>query len=418
MDNVPKLRFSKFTDSFHSRSLNSAVELQSGFAFKSELFTDSGTKLVTPKNFTKNGYASFVTKNTKYTVELVDEKYKCSQGDLLILLTDLTPSCELLGKPMSLRKSDGDVLLNQRIVKIKTNSDILLQDYLQQFFLTEIWYKRAKSTASGSTVRHSSNKIVKETVLDLPSIQEQQKIADFLSSVDNKISLLTEKQSLLQRYKKGVMQKMFSQELRFKDAQGNNFPDWKDKRLNDFCDSLSGHPVKGNEILETSNNYPLLRGINITEGVIRHNPEIDKFHGNFLQKNEQYLLKVNDVVIGMDGSKVGKNVAQITDADSGSFLIQRVTRLRSDLKNELNYVYHHITSNRFRKYVDVVNTSSGIPHISLKQIRDFPIYMPEPKEQQKIANFLSEIDKKIDSVTKQIERTKAFKKGLLQQMFV
>ncbi len=105
--NVPKLRFSEFSKELKQLELGSVVSLQSGFAFSSEFFGNDGRKLVTPKNFTKIGFGSFELENTKFTTEEADEKYVCKSGDLLVLLTDLTPSCELLGKPLELTGDDG-----------------------------------------------------------------------------------------------------------------------------------------------------------------------------------------------------------------------------------------------------------------------------------------------------------------------
>lgn len=169
---MPELRFSEFIDDVKPIFIGDAVKLQSGFAFSSKLFASSGKKLVTPKNFTKSSRANFNLKNTKFTSEEVDEKYLCIPGDLLILLTDLTPGCELLGKPIHLSNQDGEVLLNQRIVKIETKPSILVKSFLKQFLLSSKWHKRTKSTASGSTVKHSSNKILMESEINIGPVKE------------------------------------------------------------------------------------------------------------------------------------------------------------------------------------------------------------------------------------------------------
>ncbi|WP_210880028.1 restriction endonuclease subunit S [Roseovarius autotrophicus] len=274
------------------------------------------------------------------------------------------------------------------------------------------------SRSGGSTRYNIGQDSLASVPVHVPSLPEQQKIAAFLGAVDARLAALAARQAALGRFKAGLMQKLFSQQLRFTREDGGAFPDWQEKRLGDFCNVLSGHPVSGEDILEIETDFRLLRGANISEGSIRHSKELDRFFGGFNSRLARFILKVGDVVIGMDGSKVGKNVATIDQQDAGSFLIQRVTRLRTDQKNDLRYVYHHVTSPRFRQYVDVVNTSSGIPHISLKQIRDFEIPMPHPDEQQKIASALSAMDAKIQAVAEQVTKLQTFKKGLLQQMFV
>lgn len=207
-ETVPKLRFSEFGGEWNRTSLNELFELLSGHAFKSEHFSKNGKKLLIPKNFTKSGAANFTEKNTKYTTEKYDERYLCSDGDLLILLTDLTPSCELLGKPLLLESSDGEVLLNQRIAKV-----IPLKQFDKRFMkyvmLTRSFRNWIINTATGTTVRHSSNNIVLSAELAIPSKKEQTKIADCLSSLDNRVEGVNRKVESLKAHKRGLMQKLF-----------------------------------------------------------------------------------------------------------------------------------------------------------------------------------------------------------------
>ena len=202
--------------------------------------------------------------------------------------------------------------------------------------------------------------------------------------------------------------------LRFPQFSG----EWKNERIDDYVDLISGIALKSDEISENKNGIPILRGVNITEGFIRHSQEIDRyFISHELTKYEKYFLKVNDLVIGMDGSKVGKNVALITNADQNSILIQRVARIRSNKKSNIQFIYQNIFSKKFQDYVDVVNTSSGIPHISSQQIKDFEIGFPSLTEQQKIASFLSAVDDKLQALKKKKSLLEQYKKGLMQKIF-
>jgi type I restriction enzyme, S subunit len=207
---VPRLRFAEFQDKgeWESNIIGGLVELLSGYAFKSEYFSEEGDKLLTPKNFTKNGFADFSNKNTKYTTEKCEQRYICKGGDLLLLLTDLTPTCELLGRPLLLAQSDGEVLLNQRIVKVIPKKKVE-KSFLLYLFLTDSFRKRIVNTATGSTVRHSSNTIVSTTKIQLPSLPEQKKIADCLSSLDALIVAQAEKLDALKTHKKGLMRQLF-----------------------------------------------------------------------------------------------------------------------------------------------------------------------------------------------------------------
>ncbi len=205
-------------------------------------------------------------------------------------------------------------------------------------------------------------------------------------------------------------------ELRFPEFLGDG--QWEKKNLEEKMELSSGYAFKSKEISEDSSGIPLLRGINITEGYIRHNPKIDRYFLGNIQGLQKHLIKINDLVIGMDGSKVGKNSALVTESDTGSLLIQRVARLRAKNNSTIQFIFQHINSSIFHKYVDKVNTSSGIPHISSKQIKEFQIgFPPTDKEQQKIANCLSSLDNLITAETEKLAHLKDHKKGLLQQLF-
>ena len=201
--------------------------------------------------------------------------------------------------------------------------------------------------------------------------------------------------------------------LRFKEFRG----DWRIDALEPHVDILSGVPLKSDEISEDEKGVPILRGINITEGFIRHSKDIDRYYLSSTKQVEKFLVAKGDLVIGMDGSKVGKNVALVSESDSGAILIQRVARIRSNHTSDIRFIYHHIFSPKFHRYVDEVNTSSGIPHISLKQINEFKIGFPSLPEQQKIASFLSAVDEKIQQLTRKKEWLEQYKKGVMQQLF-
>ena len=188
--------------------LGNLVDLTSGFAFKSDFFSEDGNKLITPKNFTTTGKANFTDTNTKWTTEISDKKYICRPNDLLVLLTDLTQSCELLGKPILLSQDDGNVLLNQRIVKIIPNRK-LEKPFLLYLLLTDDFHELIVSTASGTTVKHSSNKVLQSFHFYLPCLEEQTKIANFLSAIDQKIEVVAHQIEQAKQWKKGLLQQMF-----------------------------------------------------------------------------------------------------------------------------------------------------------------------------------------------------------------
>jgi type I restriction enzyme S subunit len=202
-------------------------------------------------------------------------------------------------------------------------------------------------------------------------------------------------------------------QLRFPEFDG----EWKIEATGNYIDLISGYAFKGDEISEDSDGIPILRGINITEGVIRHSDDIDRYFSGDISQLKKYLLKKGDIVLGMDGSKVGKNVAIISAQDENSLLIQRVAKINSNPKSDYRFIFQRIFSSIFHQYVDVVNTSSGIPHISLQQIRDFKVGYPTLSEQQKIAFFFTAIDQKILQLKQKKFLLEQYKKGVMQKIF-
>ncbi|EGQ9840969.1 restriction endonuclease subunit S [Vibrio parahaemolyticus] len=192
------------------------------------------------------------------------------------------------------------------------------------------------------------------------------------------------------------------------------------KKIGPLIDLLSGFAFKSNEfsdVATTEQHIRLLRGINITENAIRNNDTIDKFWFNSSTDLDKYYLKEGDLVISMDGSKVGRNYALVSPKDLPSLLVQRVARIRAKEGLHLPFLHQLIGSKIFTDYVDSVKTSSGIPHISAKQIKEFSIPLPNIAIQQKIAEVLSTVDKKIDLIDQKIAETEKLKTGLMQKLF-
>jgi type I restriction enzyme S subunit len=418
---VPNLRFAGFDASWHAKEIGDIAKVKHGFAFKGEFFTDSGTYVVlTPGNFELGGgFRSQGEKEKFYSDPDFPKDYILQKGDLVTAMTE--QAVGLIGSPLIVPEN-GKFLHNQRLGLFQFAKGEMA-GFLYFAMQTNSLQREFSNSAAGSKVRHTSPKRIETLLFITPNLPEQKKIADFLTAVDKRIGQLNQKKALLEEYKKGVMQQLFAQTIRFKDDDGNDFPDWEENKIGEYIELLSGFPFPSEEILDGGStkgrsSILLMRGTNITEGSIRHSPDRDRFYCGSIDKLDKYKLEVGDMVIGMDGSKVGKNSAIVGRVEAGSLLVQRVARIRAVSGVSLEYIYQHINSFVFHRYVDRVKTSSGIPHISAKQIREFKIEFPSFEEQIKIAGILTVIDKKIESVSSQITETQIFKRGLLQQMFI
>lgn len=352
-----------------------------------------------------------------------ENQNKVEYGDVLITTSSETAN-EVGYTNVITTKINDDTYLNSFCFGLKPTDlnfpNVLFSKYL---FRNNEYRNAVILLAQGVTRYNISKTKVVELKLSMPSNpSEQQKIADCLSSLDDVIAGHEEKLTLLEEHKKGLMQNLFPQkgetQPKYRFPEFENDGDWVEDCIGNYMDLFSGIAIKSEDITDDENGTPILRGINITEGFIRHSIDIDKYYLKPIEPMKKYLTKVNDIVIGMDGSKVGKNVAQITEKDENSILIQRVACIRNKNNSNGNYLYQQFISNRFIKYVDNVNTSSGIPHISAQQIKDFSIMIPPVlEEQQKIASVLSSVDELIVAQREKIASLKEHKKGLMQGLF-
>ena len=170
--------------------------------------------------------------------------------------------------------------------------------------------------------------------------------------------------------------------------------EWKEVRLGDVCEIITGFPFKGKYY--TKEGIRVVRGDNVTVGNLRWDSEKDKRWNEPFDKAEYYSLQANDIVIGMDGSRVGKNKARIKEEDLPLLLAQRVACVRHNHRAEQDYLYYNIFSKKFIDYVNSIHTGSAIPHISQKQIEDYLIPLPDLDNQHRIASILSSLDRKIE----------------------
>ena len=260
--------------------------------------------------------------------------------------------------------------------------------------------------------------------ISLPSKEEQTKIASFLSAVDEKISQLTQKHELLNQYKQGMMQKLFSQEIRFKADDGREFGEWEEKTLIDSVDtnikwSFTGGPFGSNLKSEdyTELGIRIIQLQNIGDGAFLNDYKI---YTSPEKANE--LLSCNIYPDEILISKMGDPVARcciVPKHHDRYVMCSDGIRLVVDKQNYSSiFMFYQINYQDFRQSASDVSTGSTRKRIGLSDLKQLPIKAPCLEEQTKIANFLSAIDQKIEVVAQQIEQAKQWKKGLLQQMFV
>jgi type I restriction enzyme S subunit len=192
--------------------------------------------------------------------------------------------------------------------------------------------------------------------------------------------------------------------------------EWKEYKIDEVAKISTGFAFSGDEY-EFKGILRVVRGENVTIGNLRWDSE--KYWNKATNGLDQYYLQENDIVIGMDGSRVGHNRAKIKSQELPLILAQRVARLRAKEGFDQEFLWYHIFSDNFKDYVEAVHTGTSIPHISQKQIADFEIFAPIlESEQTAIASILSSLDDKIDLLHRQNATLEKMAETLFRQWFV
>jgi len=179
---------------------------------------------------------------------------------------------------------------------------------------------------------------------------------------------------------------------------------------------FTGYPFDSKSFLgPSSGDARVFRGDNLKEGYSEWG-EKERRWAHITTDLERFQLREGDILVGMDGSKVGKNWTKVICGDLPALLGQRVCRIRADENADQNFLYHVFGSTAFRSYVERVKTGTSIPHISNEQIKDFCLPIPPLPEQKKIAEILSGIDNQISLLQRKLEKIRTAKSSVLKQL--
>jgi type I restriction enzyme S subunit len=243
-----------------------------------------------------------------------------------------------------------------------------------------------------------------------PCDKEQTKIANFLTAVDEKITQLTKKHDLLTQYKKGVMQQIFSQELRFKDDDGEDFPEWKERSLGEIGKFKSGAGFPDSQQGGTSGiPFYKVSDMNLAENKLEM-----LVANNYVSEDQINKMKfkvISDEAIVF--AKVGAAIFLERKRKAKNFLIDN-NMMAFIPTCEVNFIKHFMDSIRLSKFAQV----GALPSYNASDLSVIEIALPCIKEQTKIASFFTAIDDKITATQTQLQSLKQYKQGLLQQMFV
>ena len=392
--NTPKLRFPEFTGEWEEKKLGEITTKLSDGLHSTPKYTDDSVYYFINGNNLINGKV-IINENTKKVEleEYLKHKKELNNTSILISINGTIGSLALYeNEQVILGKSACYINVIESIDRLFIYSTLQTSNVINYF----------TSELSGTTIKNLSLTSIKNTVIKLPSLAEQTKIATFLTAVDEKLTQLKKKKALLEQYKKGVMQKLFSQELRFKDNNNQDFPDWQEKTLGEIAIFINGRAYKQEELLEKG-KYPVLRVGNLNSNNYWYYSDLELDDDKYCDNGD--LLYAWSASFGPKIWNEGKMIYH--------YHIWKVLCTELVL---LKYLYYVLDEQTMKMKTSSTN-GFALLHITKETIEKWIVILPSFPEQQKIANFFSSIDEKIDHCVKQIEKMDTWKKGLLQQMF-
>ena len=307
----------------------------------------------------------------------------------------------------------GKYWVNNHAHVLKTKSQ-----YLNKFLCEALERLNYNKYNTGTAQPKLNQDICKNILLNIPILHEQEKIANFFSTIDKKIKNLANTITSLENQKKGLLQQIFSQKLRFKDKNGNNYPNWEKKKLGDIA-TLKNGISKSNEAFGHGKKFINLQDIFNKSYIFNGNYSLVDVTEKELSENN--LLKGDVLFVRSSVKREGVGLPcvimeNLIDTVYSGFIIRCRFNINENIY--LHYKKYCFLEFSFRKALLKKSSSSANTNINQDNLSKLYVKLPCLEEQTKIADFLSAFDRKLDNQKAQLEHWKQIKKGLLQQMFV
>lgn len=422
---TPELRFPEFKEDWIKKSLSELLLFKNGINASREDY-GRGYKFINVLDIIQN---DFITHDVILGAVDVSEgefrKNIVEYGDILFQRSSETR--EEVGQANVYLDKDQPATFGGFVIRGKKNADYD-PIFLNSLLKTARSRKEITSKSGGSTRYNVGQDTLSEISIYTTTILEQQKSASFLTAVDKRIQLLQQKKELLETYKKGVMQKLFSQELRFKDENGNDFPDWEEKKLGEVYSFKTTNSLSREKLNYKSGTVKNIHYGDIHTKFKSHfhigkelvpyiNPNIELSRiadDNYLQEGDLVIADASE-----DYADIGKTI-EVVNLNQEKVLAGLHTFLARRKSDDIAIGFAgHLMKNRALR-LEIMRIAQGtkVLSISTTRLRNITIQLPIKAEQQKIASFLSSLDEVIEKVAQQVEHSQHFKKGLLQKMFV
>ena len=403
--NIPKLRFKEFTDEWVYYKYKDIFNLNQGLQIPiTERFLDYA-----PNRFfyITNEFLKPSSKKSYY-IENPSPNVICTKEDILMTRTGNT------GKVIT----NIAGVFHNNFFRIKYNPKNFNKDFICCILNQNKIQNKILTLAGSSTIPDLNHKDFYSIKSRFPKLKEQEKIAKFINTVDKKKENIENTISSLENQKKGLLQQIFSQKLRFKDENGNNYPNWEKKKLGDIA-TLKNGISKSNEAFGHGKKFINLQDIFNKSYIFNDNYSLVDVTEKELSENN--LLKGDVLFVRSSVKREGVGLPcvimeNLIDTVYSGFIIRCRFNINENIY--LHYKKYCFLEFSFRKALLKKSSSSANTNINQDNLSKLYVKLPCLEEQTKIADFLSAFDRKLDNQKAQLEHWQQIKKGLLQQMFV
>ena len=401
--NVPELRFPGFEGEWEEKQFADFTKINQGLQIAiNERKTEYSPELyfyITNEFLRPNS-------QTKYFIENPPQSVIANKEDILMTRTGNT----------------GKVVTNvfgafhNNFFKIKFDKNLYDRLFLVEVLNSSKIQNKILSLAGSSTIPDLNHSDFYSISSSYPLLREQQKIGKFFSKLDRQIELEEQKLELLKQQKKGYMQKIFSQELRFKDENGNDYPEWESKSIQEIFEN------KGGTALETEFNFDgNYKVISIGSYSINSTYNDQNIRVNKNKKTEKYILSKGDLAMVLndktkDGKIIGRSI--FIDKDNQYIYNQRTERLIPFAENDNKFLWFLMNTDLIRNKIKAMMQGATQVYINYSSIKLISIQLPLLEEQQKIRGFLEVLSGITTEQLHKIDQLKERKKAFLQKMFI
>jgi len=402
MKNIPKKRFLEFVNNgeWEEKELFEIIDFKSGYAFSSSKMSNKVQQyqLIKMSNVYQN--ILDLDRNPSYweKINQIESEFLLETGDVVLTLTG-TVGKKDYGYSVMIEENNK-FLLNQRLVRFRAINERSVSKFIRNLVLHENFLNSFFINSRGGTGNQSNVSIedLKQIKLPIPSLAEQQKIADCLSSVDSLILAQSQKVELLKKHKKGLMQQLFPSEgesvprLRFPEFVNDG--EWEEKRLGEIVEILNNRRMPISSDLREKGLYPYYGASGIVDYI------------------KDYIFDERLLLIGEDGAKWGayENTAFIA---KGKYWVNNHAHVLKTTKINDVLLQNYLNMLDISPFI----TGAAPPKLTLKNLKDIIIPLAKPNEQQKIADCLSSLDEQISQQTSKLQTLKEHKKALMQNLF-